>query len=166
MMADRPYSRTFDSNSPDSDSKSLDVLCIDSNFHLTKGVLALLQGEGVPMIYIYIWLAPQQKIIWPHLTTTATYKTASLHAPQRPQGYLALPWQLLQTARRSYCSNGRHCTFQSARRSHLPSMDPEGRWARSIWWCHLSSPTSSVAKRVASLKALLGILCSIGGKRW
>ena len=131
-----------------------------------KAFLLCCRGEGVHMIYIYIWLALQQKIIWPHLSTTTTYKTVSLHAPQRPEGYLALPWQLLQTAGRSYCSNGRHCTFQSARRSHLPSMDPEGRWARSIWWCHLSSPTSSVAIRVASLKALLRILLSIGGKRW
>ena len=62
--------RTFHSNSPDSDSKSLDVLCIYSNFHSTKGVFALLQGRGVHMIYIYIWLALQQKIIWPHLSTT------------------------------------------------------------------------------------------------
>ena len=55
MMADRPYSRTFDSNSPDSDSKSLDVLCIDSNFHSPKDVLALLQGgRGTYGLHLYL----------------------------------------------------------------------------------------------------------------
>ena len=35
-----------------------------------KAFLLCCRGEGVHMIYIYIWLALQQKIIWPHLSTT------------------------------------------------------------------------------------------------